>query len=60
MTPLELARVGYEAYGDHVDWTNHAGNVIPRWRELPAAQRAAWEVAAAAIERTLRAERSAT
>ncbi|MGI5286641.1 hypothetical protein ACQEVF_25335 [Nonomuraea polychroma] len=58
MNPLELARVGYEAYGDHVDWTNHAGNVMPRWRELPAAHRNAWVAAAEAMERALLAVRS--
>lgn len=57
MTPMELARMGYDAYGDAVDWVNHAGNVIPRWRELPAAQRQAWVVAAEAIERALLAGR---
>ncbi|MGW6502967.1 hypothetical protein [Nonomuraea angiospora] len=57
---MELARAGYEAYGDHVDWTNHAGHMMPRWRELPAAQRNAWIVAAEAIERALLADRRST
>lgn len=51
MTAQELARVGYEAYGDAVDWVNHAGNSMPRWRDLPVAQRQAWTAAAEAIER---------
>ncbi|GAA4924543.1 hypothetical protein HD597_011305 [Nonomuraea thailandensis] len=57
MTALELARVGYDAYGDHVDWVNHAGNVMPRWRELPKPQREAWTAAAEAIERAALKER---
>lgn len=50
---LDLARVGYDAYGDQAGWTNHAGNAMPRWRELPQAQRKAWVAAAEAIGRAL-------
>lgn len=50
---LDLAQVGYDAYGDEADWTNHAGNAMPRWTELPEVQRNAWMAAALAIGRKL-------
>mgnify|MGYP000013854827 CR=1 FL=1 len=51
--PTDLAEAGYQAYGDFADWTNHAGNAMPSWRELPEPQRCAWVVAAGAIYRAL-------
>lgn len=49
----DLARAGYEAYGEHVNWVNHAGNSMPAWRELPEPQRQAWIAAATAIAEQL-------
>lgn len=51
--PLELAKVGYEAYGDWADWTNHRGAPMPTWEELPDPQRHAWVAAAGAIYRAV-------
>ncbi|MEU4228292.1 hypothetical protein AB0F17_28695 [Nonomuraea sp. NPDC026600] len=48
-SPLNLAEVGYQAYGNFADWTNFAGNTMPTWAELPEPQRCAWVAAAGAI-----------
>jgi hypothetical protein len=49
--PLDLARIGYGAYGDDTDWTNYAGHPMPSWQELPAPHKRAWVAAAEAIAR---------
>lgn len=41
--------VGYQAYGDAVDWKNYLGRPIPAWRDLPEPIRGAWDRAAYAI-----------
>jgi len=48
--PSGRAKVGYDAYGDYVNWTNYAGDPMPQWDELPETQRHAWIAAAGAIE----------
>jgi hypothetical protein len=48
-TPLELAEVGYQAYGDWAEWKNYRGDPMPRWGELPEPQRLAWVAAAGAM-----------
>lgn len=47
--PAELARVGYQAYGEWAAWRNYAGLPMPAWPDLPDAQRLAWVAAAGAI-----------
>ena len=44
-----VARKGYEAYGDFVDWRNFAGLMLPQWHELPEKERNAWITASCAI-----------
>ncbi|HEU4408344.1 MAG TPA: hypothetical protein VFS43_23980 [Polyangiaceae bacterium] len=50
MTALDLAKIGYEAYGRHVGWKTFDGRDMPRWDELPDPTRDAWKAAAEAIE----------
>jgi hypothetical protein len=47
--PVDLARVGYQAYGDSVDWQNYAGLPMPTWEDLGEKIQNAWVAAAAAI-----------
>lgn len=53
--PIEtLAQIGYNAYGDAVNWKSHTGKGMPTWEELAVsgkAQRDAWITAADAIIR---------
>lgn len=49
----ELARIGYEAYGDRADWKAHDGEPMPRWDDLPQHVRDRWMVATGAIARAL-------
>jgi hypothetical protein len=32
---IEVAKDGYKAYGEVVDYKNYAGNPMPAWEELP-------------------------
>lgn len=50
---IELAQVGYKAYGEWTEWKNYRGDAMPTWAEPPAMQRYAWVAAAGAIERAL-------
>lgn len=52
-TPLELARTGYEAYGEWTGWKNFQGNPMPPWEQLGDNIQHAWVAAAGAIERKL-------
>jgi hypothetical protein len=45
----ELAKIGYNAYGDAAGWKNHIGRPMPKWEDLPPAIRSYWQVATAAI-----------
>lgn len=40
-----LARQAYTAYAEHVEWLD-AETPMPRWEELPAKLRLAWQVVA--------------
>lgn len=43
-------QVGFEAYGDHANWTAYDGKPMPRWDDnLRADIKEKWEVAAKAI-----------
>lgn len=48
VSPKQLARRAYIAYGDSVGWRNHQGNPMPAWLDLPEHIRDAWTAAAAA------------
>lgn len=52
-TPMELAKAGYEAYGEFADWKNFRGDRMPDWDELPDPQRHAWVSAAGAMYRAI-------
>jgi hypothetical protein len=41
-------QVAFEAYANHVEWTNHAGVAIPPWDGLSHLTQQAWEEAALA------------
>ena len=49
MTPEELGRIGYEAYGAHADWKAYDGKPMPKWDELRLDIKEKWAVAAKAI-----------
>ena len=46
---VNLARIGYEAYGDAASWQNYEGKPMPQWDELPIHIREKWGAAARAI-----------
>ncbi len=39
---LDLIRQAYQRYGDTHRWTTFQGEAIPRWEELPEAEKLAW------------------
>lgn len=45
----DLAKAGYEAYGECVGWKNYAGDPMPAWEDLTEPQRVAWVQAALVI-----------
>lgn len=45
----ELARVGYEAYGEVAEWRAYNGEAMPRWDDLPDHIHRKWQAAAVAI-----------
>lgn len=46
-----LGQIGFEAYGDHANWTAYDGKPMPRWDEnLREDIKEKWEIAAKAIE----------
>jgi hypothetical protein len=49
----EVARAGYEGYGDWTDWKTFDGRDMPRWDDLPARTQLAWVAACGAIVRKL-------
>lgn len=44
-----LGQIGYEAYGDAVQWKNHQGNPMPEWDALPDVIRLAWHACVNAV-----------
>jgi hypothetical protein len=38
----DYARMAYEAYAEHQEWTNDQGNPIPPWHEVPQDIKDAW------------------
>jgi 8-oxo-dGTP pyrophosphatase MutT (NUDIX family) len=44
-----VAKSGYDAYGDFVEWKNYAGLPMPTWDSLPTKIQEAWKVAAKKI-----------
>lgn len=49
----ELAKIGYEAYGDEAAWKAYNGEPMPQWDELPQHIRTRWIVATGAIAKSL-------
>lgn len=45
----QLAKVVYNAYGNHADWRNYQGNPMPKWEELPVPIAMHWIAAMQAI-----------
>jgi hypothetical protein len=50
---LELARVGYDAYGGATAWKNVRGEQMPTFQELPHGTLDGWKAAANAIRNAL-------
>lgn len=48
-TEVNVAKLGYEAYGESAGWKNFAGNPMPQWDELPPKIQEHWGRAAQAI-----------
>jgi len=46
---LELAKIGYQAYGQLTDFKNYQGLPMPTWDDLPERIQNAWMAAATAI-----------
>lgn len=46
---LELAKIGYQAYGDKADWKNYQGLPMPAWDDLPENIKIYWQAAVKAI-----------
>jgi hypothetical protein len=46
---LELAIIGYNAYGDKAEWKNYQGLAMTTWSDLPANIKTYWVCAAQAI-----------
>ncbi|MBN3875200.1 hypothetical protein [Nostoc sp. JL23] len=46
---LELAKIGYRAYGETTDFKNYQGLPMPKWEDLPEKIQIAWMAAAVAI-----------
>lgn len=49
MTIEELAKIGYDAYGNEAEWKSFDGKPMPKWEDLPQHIRHRWKVAAGAI-----------
>lgn len=49
----DVARAGYEGYGDWTDWKTFDGRDMPSWEDLPDTTRMAWVAAAGAITRKI-------
>jgi hypothetical protein len=49
----ELAKIGFDAYGEEAEWKAYNGDPMPRWDELPEHVRTKWTVAAGAIAKAL-------
>lgn len=47
----EVARAGYEGYGEWTGWRTHDDRVMPRWDDLTPRIQMAWIAAAGAIVR---------
>lgn len=45
----ELARIGYEAYGDSADWKNFEGKPMPKWDDLRPDICEKWKAASRAL-----------
>lgn len=52
MTLIELARVGYEAYGEERDWIAVNGDPMPEWDDLGEPIQSGWLAVAVAMRRT--------
>ena len=50
MSDKSYGQVGFDAYGEHANWTAYDGKPMPRWDDsLRADIKEKWEVAARAI-----------
>ncbi len=49
----DVARAGYEGYGEWTGWKTFDGRDMPRWDDLPERTRLAWVAAAGAIFRKI-------
>ncbi|MEH1790003.1 MAG: hypothetical protein V7L23_31665 [Nostoc sp.] len=46
---LELAKIGYQSYGQSTDFKNYQGLPMPAWDDLPEHIQVAWMAAVTAI-----------
>ena len=49
MTLTDLAKAGYEAYGEEAEWKAYNGSPMPTWDELRPDIHRKWKVATAAV-----------
>jgi hypothetical protein len=49
---LELAKEGYQAYGDKAQWKNYQGLPMPVWDNLPENIKSYWVAAAKTISQS--------
>ena len=47
---MDLAKVGYDAYGAKAEWKAYNGQPMPQWDELPQHIRDKWRSAAKAMK----------
>jgi hypothetical protein len=46
---VEIAKVGYQAYGDTAEWKNYRGDPMPHWDDLGDRIQTCWIMAASAV-----------
>lgn len=49
-----LGEIAFNAYGDNREWKDWRGAPMPMWKEVREDIRAAWEVAAHAVEKEIK------
>lgn len=52
-SPMEIAKIAYDAYGHSRDHRSYQGDPMPEWDELPDPIKEAWMEAAGAVIREL-------
>ncbi|MEV6791234.1 hypothetical protein AB0M87_04355 [Streptomyces sp. NPDC051320] len=53
LSPLELGKTAYAAYGETTDFKNFRGEPMPAWDDLGSAIQTAWVMAAGAVYRAI-------